>query len=488
MQRFGVDAPRPTATTPAPRPAARTEAKVRRFGLVAAGADMVAVALPVAVALVAVRQVHAAHLTAVVTLVWLLVGVAGKRYAHWIWSEGGPLGPVFRDWLVLLGVLVLLRTLFGLGGVSAVTVSALLPSLVVAIAVRKAIHRYLLRAQRRDARALRRVLVVGGAGAVDAVIGQLAQRTDHEYVVVGVCAVGEGEVTAGVPLCVRLRPDGDGADGPAVAAAAENLAADLVFVVPGRHMSGDRLRRLSWVLHDRGCPLMVLPGVVEVARRRVRLSTAAGLTLLHIAPPTRRGAQTFVKGVVDRLGALLLLLVLAPLFAALALAVRMGSPGPAFYRQTRVGKGGATFAMWKFRTMVVGADRMMSGLEEANESDGLMFKVRRDPRVTPLGRLLRRHSLDELPQLLNVLAGNMSLVGPRPPLPEEVARYDEVERRRLNVKPGLTGLWQVSGRSDLSWHETVSLDLRYVDNWSCAWDMSVMAQTVRAVLDGRGAY
>jgi exopolysaccharide biosynthesis polyprenyl glycosylphosphotransferase len=233
---------------------------------------------------------------------------------------------------------------------------------------------------------------------------------------------------------------------------------------------------------------MVLPGVVEVARRRVRLTTAAGLTLLHIAPPARHGAQTFAKSAMDRLVALLLIVVLAPVFGALALAVRLGSPGPVLYRQTRVGKDGVPFPMWKFRTMVVGADRMRSGLEEANENDGHMFKMRRDPRITRLGRVLRRHSLDELPQLANVLLGHMSLVGPRPPLPEEVARYDEVERRRLSVKPGLTGLWQVSGRSELSWHETVSLDLRYVDNWSCAWDMSVMARTVRAVLDGRGAY
>ncbi|MFG2355938.1 sugar transferase [Streptomyces sp. NPDC048521] len=488
MQRFGVDASRQTA--PSHRPITRTDAQVRWCGLVAAGADLVAAALPVAAALHAVGEAHAAHQTAVAALTWLLVGVIGKRYVRWVWSEGGPVGPVFRDWLVLLGILALQRALFGLGSVSAVAVAALLPSLAVAMVVRKAIHHY-LRAQRRDARALRRVLVVGEAGTVDAVIGRLAQRTDHEYVVVGACPVGEGEVPAGVPVCVRLRtdgPDGTGEDDAAVVAAAEELGADLVFVSPGRHLSGDRLRRLSWALHDRDCPLMVLPGVVEVARRRVRLTTAAGLTLLHIAPPARHGAQTFAKSVMDRLVALLLVVALAPVFGALALAVRLGSPGPVLYRQTRVGKDGVPFPMWKFRTMVVGADRMKSGLEEANENDGHMFKMRRDPRITRLGRVLRRHSLDELPQLANVLLGHMSLVGPRPPLPEEVARYDAVERRRLSVKPGLTGLWQVSGRSELSWHETVSLDLRYVDNWSCAWDMRVMARTVRAVLDGRGAY
>lgn len=144
--------------------------------------------------------------------------------------------------------------------------------------------------------------------------------------------------------------------------------------------------------------------------------------------------------------------------------------------------------MWKFRTMVVDAERHKQQLITANEKDGPMFKMRRDPRVTGIGRLLRRTSLDELPQLLNVLRGDMSLVGPRPPLPEEVSRYDERELRRLAVKPGLTGLWQVSGRSDLSWPETVSLDLWYVDNWSVATDMGLMARTLRAVTDGRGAY
>jgi lipopolysaccharide/colanic/teichoic acid biosynthesis glycosyltransferase len=171
-----------------------------------------------------------------------------------------------------------------------------------------------------------------------------------------------------------------------------------------------------------------------------------------------------------------------------AAAVRLSSPGPALYRQVRVGQGRVPFRMWKFRTMVESADRMRPALEAANEHDGAMFKMREDPRVTRLGRFLRRYSLDELPQLFNVLAGHMSLVGPRPPLPEEVERYDETELRRLSVKPGITGLWQVSGRSDLSWDETVALDLSYVDNWSYAGDVEVLVRTVRAVVSARGAY
>lgn len=462
----------------------------RWYTPVAVCADAAAMALPTAAALSVTGAAHPLQQAVAITVLWVLVGLVARRYAPWTWDEGAPVGPLVRDWLVLLGALAVLRTVFGLGDAPAAVLAALCPSLAVTVVCRKVIHRHIL-AVRRHARSLRRVLVIGESGAVDAVVGQLAERTDHGYVVVGACVLGEGDVLSGVPVSARLRagaPTAPDSDAAPVAEAAEKLGADLVFVTTGRHMCGDRLRRLSWALHDRGRRLMVLPGVVEVARRRVRIASAAGLTLLDISPPTRRGLPTLLKAVTDRAGSFVLLMVLAPLFALLASAVRMSSPGPVIFRQDRVGRNGTHFPMWKFRTIVVDADRLKGELAAANEHDGHMFKLRRDPRITPVGRFLRRYSLDELPQLVNVLLGHMSLVGPRPPLPEEVARYDQVEMRRLSVKPGLTGLWQVSGRSDLSWHETVSLDLRYVDNWSWTWDMTVMARTVRAVLDGRGAY
>ncbi|MGH3314365.1 MAG: exopolysaccharide biosynthesis polyprenyl glycosylphosphotransferase, partial [Streptomyces sp.] len=264
--------------------------------------------------------------------------------------------------------------------------------------------------------------------------------------------------------------------------------AELVLIVPGALLTGDRLRRLSWAAHDAGLPLAIASGLTEVALRRVRPSTAAGLNLLHIAPPVRGGPQLAMKTVLDRVGAACGLLLLAPLFALVAAAVRVGSPGPVLYRQTRVGHLGSPFTMWKFRSMVEAADRLRPALAAADEQDGPMFKIRRDPRVTRVGRLLRRTSLDELPQLVNVLRGEMSLVGPRPPLPEEVAGYDTAALRRLCVKPGLTGPWQVGGRSDLSWDESLALDLRYADNWSITTDLDLLARTVRAVVDGRGAY
>ncbi len=196
-----------------------------------------------------------------------------------------------------------------------------------------------------------------------------------------------------------------------------------------------------------------------------------------------------MKSVLDRTAAGVALVALAPLLMLLALSVRLDSPGPVLYRQTRIGHRGVPFTLWKFRTMVADAELRRPELESANEHvAGPLFKMRHDPRVTRLGRLLRRTSLDELPQLFNVLRGQMALVGPRPPLPEEVARYGTVELRRLGVKPGLTGPWQVSGRSDLSWDEGLALDLFYADNWSVTGDLDVLARTLRAVVDGRGAY
>ncbi|MFF4585101.1 sugar transferase [Streptomyces sp. NPDC001388] len=452
--------------------------------------DLVAAATPVAATIVEVHEPHPLRLAAAAALLWPLTGVVSKRYTPVAWGDGGGLRAVVRDWLVLVGALATLRVVCGLDSVPAEAFTALIPALVCTGVCQKVIHRHLL-AARRNARALRHVLVVGETSALDAVVEQLAQRTDHEYVIVGACPVGEGEVTSGVPVCVRLpreTPETPESDAAAVLGAADELGADLVFVAPGPHLSGERMRRLSWALYDRGRSLMVLPGITDVSRRRVRLTSAAGLTLLHIAPPPQRGVHTAAKTVLDRVGALLLILLSSPLLLLLALAVRLGSPGPVLYRQTRVGRHGMRFAMWKFRTMVVDADRLKSGLEAENENDGHMFKMRRDPRVTRVGRVLRRYSLDELPQLFNILFGHMSLVGPRPPLPEEVVKYNGVEMRRLNVRPGLTGLWQVSGRSDLSWRETVALDLRYVDNWSLSGDVNVMARTVRAVLDGQGAY
>ncbi|HVN11671.1 MAG TPA: sugar transferase, partial [Kineosporiaceae bacterium] len=190
----------------------------------------------------------------------------------------------------------------------------------------------------------------------------------------------------------------------------------------------------------------------------------------------------------DRVLAVAILLALSPALVAIALAVRLTSPGSVLFRQTRVGVDGREFTMLKFRSMVVDADRLLDQLREQSDGNGVLFKMKDDPRVTPVGRFLRKYSLDELPQLVNVVRGEMSLVGPRPPLPSEVAGYDGIAYRRLRLRPGLTGLWQVSGRSDLSWEDSLRLDLRYVDNWSMALDLQILVRTFRAVVHGAGAY
>ncbi|MDT0490436.1 sugar transferase [Streptomyces griseus] len=419
-------------------------------------------------------------------LVWTGLRGARGRYADPVRSEpGGPLGAL-GDWLVLLGTLAVLHAAAGGSVDPATAVVAVAPGLPAAVAAEGLRRR--LRTARRG-RSVRRVLLVGEAAGLDRAAEELGSRTAHGYQLVAAIPVGpDRPAHEGVQVPGRLASCPADDDVTTVLGGAYAHEADLVLVAPGPRLTGDRLRRLGWGLHEAGVALCVLSELSGVAASRVRPVTAAGLTLLHIAPPLGGGPQGVLKAVLDRVGALVGLLVLAPLLLAVALSVRLSSRGPVFHRQVRQGQHNRPFTMWKFRTMVADAEARKAQLAEENEVDGPLFKMRRDPRVTPVGRTLRRTSIDELPQLFNVLLGQMSLVGPRPPLPEEASRYDEREHRRLAVKPGLTGLWQVSGRSDLSWQETVSLDLWYVDNWSVATDMGLLARTVRAVADGRGAY
>jgi exopolysaccharide biosynthesis polyprenyl glycosylphosphotransferase len=247
-------------------------------------------------------------------------------------------------------------------------------------------------------------------------------------------------------------------------------------VTASGELTATRLRRLGWQLEGTGIDLVLAPALTDVAGPRIHTRPVAGLPLIHVEAPEFRGARKLIKGFVDRAVSFMALTLALPVLGIIALAIKLDSRGPVLFRQIRVGQGGQEFHVYKFRTMVV------------NESDGLMFKMRSDPRVTRVGRFLRKWSLDELPQLANVLFGDMSLVGPRPPLPSEVARYDGDVARRLLVKPGMTGLWQVSGRSDLSWEDGIRLDLYYVENWSLAADLTILWKTFGAVILSRGAY
>ncbi|MFD8950531.1 sugar transferase [Streptomyces xanthophaeus] len=471
-------------------PARRLGDKARWYLPAALAADFLGAAVPVGLVFEAAQQVRPLYCALGAAVAWTGVQALRRRYAARLLGESRGVLPVLHDWLILIGVLAVARVVTEEDTPRLSALGALLPALLITVACHKLTYRH-LSAARREAQAVSRVLVVGEPDAAEDVIAHLAARTDHPYVVVGVVPVGDGSLVSGVPVAARLggaMPQALNGDSDEVLGAVRSHHADLVLVAPGARFAGDRLRRVAWALHDAGLELAVFPGLVEVSVKRLETLSAGGLAVLRVVPPLSRGWQTLLKAVLDRAGAAVGLLLLSPLFLGIFLAIRFGSRGPAFYRQRRIGRDGVPFVMWKFRTMVVDADARKAELSGANENDGLMFKMRRDPRVTRVGRLLRRTSMDELPQLINVVTGHMSLVGPRPPLPEEVAKYDEVELRRLTVRPGMTGLWQISGRSDLSWDETIQLDLQYVDNWSFTSDVDVMGRTLRAVVDGRGAY
>jgi exopolysaccharide biosynthesis polyprenyl glycosylphosphotransferase len=266
------------------------------------------------------------------------------------------------------------------------------------------------------------------------------------------------------------------------------LGADAVLVAGQLAGGTAAIRSLGWALEPAHTELVLVSSLVNVAGPRITMRPVEGLPLMHVDQPRFEGGRHVVKRVLDVVVASLALLAMLPLFAVLAVLIRRDSGGPVFFSQTRNGRHGETFRMHKFRTMVTTAERDRAALVAANQGAGPLFKMKDDPRVTHVGAVLRRHSLDELPQFWNVLKGEMSLVGPRPPLPEEVASYEGHTGRRLYIKPGLTGLWQINGRSNLDWEESVRLDLYYVENWSVTGDLMIMWRTFKVMVRPEGAY
>ncbi|OLB77961.1 MAG: UDP-phosphate galactose phosphotransferase, partial [Actinobacteria bacterium 13_2_20CM_2_71_6] len=351
---------------------------------------------------------------------------------------------------------------------------ATLTGIVLRFVLRKRLHR----ARRRGAY-LRRVIVVGHELAVVALTRQLRRERYHGLDVVGCCLPPRHDGRVALPVYGTFDE---------VAHAVRAARADTVIVLSCPELDGHILRRLAWRLERDEVDLILASSLIDVAGGRTTIRPVDGLPMLHVEHPNLSGPGRIVKAAMDRLGALALLVMLAPVLAVLAVAVTWGSPGPVLFRQVRVGKDGREFVMYKFRTMYADAPARLAEIRHLNDYDDVLFKMRDDPRVSRVGRWLRRFSLDELPQLVNVLLGQMSLVGPRPPLPEEVAVYPDDVRRRLAVKPGLTGLWQVSGRSDLPFDEAVKLDLRYVENWSFSLDLMILLRTLSAVCRASGAY
>jgi exopolysaccharide biosynthesis polyprenyl glycosylphosphotransferase len=424
-----------------------------------------------------------AYLTITLTLpaFWiLLLSLAGEYNDRFIGNATTTSRRILAVGLGLTGSVALIAWVTQIG-VSRAYVLTVLPAatgldLLVRFALRKR-----LRKLRALGQCMSTVVAVGHEAAVSQFVSELRREPQHGLKVVAVCLAGAstaGEV-AGVPVVGAVDD---------AARVVRNLNADTVAVLPCPEMDGAKLRTLARELEKTGTGLVVAPALLGDAGPRTTVKPTVGLSLLHVDHPELSGPRQVIKDVFDRVTAALVLVTLSPLLAAFALAIKLSDPGPALFTQSRVGKYGRPFKMYKFRTMVVEAEKRLAELQAHNEFDGALFRMRNDPRITGVGAKLRKWSLDELPQLINVVRGEMSLVGPRPALPNEAVRYADHVRRRLVVKPGLTGMWQVNGRSDLSWEEAVRLDLRYVENWSFALDLQILWKTVSVLFRGAGAY
>jgi exopolysaccharide biosynthesis polyprenyl glycosylphosphotransferase len=452
---------------------------------VACAASAAALALQVRFGADAAWRLHASLLLALaLPIVWVLAMLVARSYEpRFLWTGPEEFRRVFFAATLQLAVVGTVSWAFRLDVARGFVVLALPLATALTLGQRYAHRRWL---HRRRARGLfqQTTLLVGHRSAVAALDEQIQREAHHGLKVIGCCLPASqrdrvADAFNGLPVLGALDD---------VAATVSRYEVDTVAVLPCPELDGAALRRLGWALEKTDTELLLAPAVTEVVGSRVRIRPVCGLPLMHMERPELRGIRRIAKALTDRVAAAFLIGLIAPVLTGIALAVRLTSRGPVLFRQERVGRDGRTFSMLKFRSMVAGADRMAETLADDNDGNGVLFKRKDDPRVTPVGRFLRRYSLDELPQLYNVVRGQMSLVGPRPPLPSEVAKYGSDMHRRFLVKPGVTGLWQVSGRSDLSWDDSVRLDVRYVENWSLTFDLMILWKTVRAVLRGCGAY
>ncbi|MBM7279483.1 sugar transferase [Gordonia rubripertincta] len=428
----------------------------------------------------------AVYVSVVLGISWVLSLRAFQTLDRRIVASGSQeYSRVVTACLSVFGVLAMVDLLFKLN-IARGFLALALPIGTVGLVLARWLWRRVLLIQRRRSQNLEQVLVVGARSSAVPLMERLVRQPELGYRVVGICLPernGRPQQVAVGRATVPVLGTFDEVSNSVVHSGATTVA-----VTSAEALGHDAMQALSWDLEGLNVDMIVSPGVTDVAGPRVTVRPVAGLPLLHIDKPRYEGANRFRKAIVDRIGSAVILFALAPLFLAVAVAIKLDSRGPVFYRATRVGLNNEPFLMWKFRSMVQDADKRKAELGTLDEGAGVLFKMRNDPRVTKVGAFIRRYSLDEIPQLLNVLGGTMSLVGPRPPLPEEVEQYDGRIARRMLVKPGMTGLWQVSGRSDLSWEESVRLDLSYVENWSIMQDALILWRTVRAVLNKDGAY
>lgn len=358
------------------------------------------------------------------------------------------------------------------------------PAGVIVLWLSRWMGRQWLRSKRANGTYCARVLLVGRSSSVHLVARELARSKDAGYLVVGACALSGAEDQLSdldVPIWRSIDD---------ISAAMHATGADTVAITGAKELSAERVREISWSLDPGRQHLIVAPELTDVGGPRINTRPVAGLSLIHVETPKFSRMGRITKRLADIIATGLIITLLSPVMLATAIAIRCTSTGPILFRQERVGYQGKVFTMLKFRSMVSDAESRLVNLrrDDALGENNVLFKMKNDPRVTKIGKFIRRTSIDELPQLFNVIAGHMSLVGPRPPLAREVQLYETHVHRRFLAKPGITGLWQVSGRSNLSWEESVRLDLYYVENWSVAGDLTILWRTARAVLRGDGSY
>ncbi|WP_246535191.1 sugar transferase [Rathayibacter toxicus] len=365
------------------------------------------------------------------------------------------------------------------------------PAGIVLICVGRLVWRSWLTRQRRAGRFSNQVVLLGSRASLLHTARELRRGSAAGYKLVAAVStsIGGSEALRTEKELAGLAVHRfDGIDG--VRAVMDATSADTVVVTSSDELAPQHIRELSWALEPGREHLVVAPSLTDIGGPRIHTRPVAGLPFIHVETPKFDGRQRFAKRLFDLVASTLLIILSAPVLIVVAVLVKTTSPGPILFRQERIGLNGTTFEMLKFRSMVVDAEERLATLASQQRSEGnaVLFKMAKDPRVTKVGAILRRFSLDELPQFLNVFRGDMSLIGPRPPLAHEVEQYEEHVHRRFLMKPGITGLWQVSGRSNLSWEDTVRLDLYYVENWSMTGDVIILFKTARAVLAREGAY
>lgn len=381
------------------------------------------------------------------------------------------------------GTLAIAYVLFGWDGIRTQLFLAL-PVGSLALLITRWAARKALIAERDRGRFVSRAVVVGSRDDVEYVVSSFGSSSRLGYQIVGTVLSDVEDAT--VEICSRSYPSVYGARSAASAASA--LHADTIIVAGQPHDDSAYIKHLAWELEGTASELVLCSRLADVAGPRMSLRPIEGMPLIHVRIPRFDGGAYVVKRALDIIASTLALVAFAPFAALIALAILIDDGGPVFFQQNRVGRDGREFPMLKFRSMRTSAENELQALLTENEGAGPLFKLRHDPRITRVGAVLRKYSLDEIPQFWNVLRGDMSVVGPRPPLPSEVTAYDGTVFRRLYIKPGITGPWQVGGRSDLSWDESVRLDLRYVENWSVIGDLQIMWRTAKVMIHPEGAY